>query len=115
MWGKAWKFAVAAFLVYLVLQLGVPTVLAFLDPGGSGGLLDRLPRVVRNLGLLAAGLGFVLALTKWGKEWGTHMIGYGALAIVAGIFGPTLVNWLTDNGPQGLDYFLASLNGVRLK
>jgi hypothetical protein len=112
---KVVKWAIIAGIVYTVLQLGVPTVVAWLDPGGNGGLLDRLPRVVRNLGILAAGVGLILCLVKWTRDQGYAMVGWGVVAILSGILAPTVLAWVSANGPSGVGHFLSSLNGLQLR
>lgn len=112
MWSKIWPWGAALVALYVVLQVGLPTTVDWLDPGGSGGVIDRIPHVVRNLGIIGSGAGLVLSLLKPWKGLGHHMLGYGVLAIVSGIFGPTLISWLIAHGPDGLQRFLDSLGGL---
>jgi hypothetical protein len=99
--------------IWVVLQVGVPTVVNFLDPGGSGGLLDRLPHMVRNAGVAGLGVGAVVSLIRPWKELGHHLFWYGLGALMLGLLGPTALVWLSDHGPAIFSSFLQSLGNVK--
>lgn len=111
--GKFVTLAVAAIVIYVVLQVGVPTAVNFLDPGGAGGLLVRLPHMIRNAGVVGVGIGIVTSLIRPWKDLGHHMIWYGVIALVVGLLGPTALERLGSSGPAAFANFLDSLGHLK--
>ena len=104
---RAVKLALILGLAYAVLSLGVPATVAILDPGGTGGLLERLPRIVWHLGAIVFFCGLLVAIF-WRKH-GHGLIGYGLLSFAGGLGGPRAMAWLAAHGP---DMVTATFDGV---
>lgn len=108
-WGKWIERAIVAALIfgviYLVATIGLGPTIATFDPGGTGTLMERVPRVVRNLGFTAMCLGFVIAVGEAmvrGPKHGRRLAVVGGVTFLAMVGAPGARDWLVANGADAL-------------
>jgi|SRR5215471_374851 len=117
----AWvRWILIAIVIYVVLRVGVTNLLNLLDPGGTGGLLDRAPRATWHVGAVAIFVGIMVAIWRGWKDHGHHLMGYGFLALLIGLLGPSTLAWAPANLPHAWTGVLNSLShidlsGIRVK
>lgn len=120
-WGVWVERALLGLLIFgigdLIATIGWAATAALLDPGGTGSVIERTPRLVRNLGFLAfcIGLGVTIFEIVIGskKKHGHRLAWAGGVAFVGMIAAPTLRDWATAHGGEVFSALLTALgNGL---
>jgi len=99
--------------IYVALRFGWGTLMDIADPTGRGQPImtfpltgARLPNVMRNIGLVAAGVGLMLRILHWTDEHGSRAVVFGLVVAAVGIFGPVFIDWIVGSGQAHLNVCL---------